>query len=134
VSSRSHRSHLTESERTSLDEVVRKAEKLCRAEFSVYVGRSTGDPRDFATSLHNSLVAPSRSIVVMVDPGARVVEVVTGGWVRRTLVDHQVELAVQTMTRTFAEGGLLDGLRRGIWQLAEHARGPQTLHARPEPA
>jgi len=130
----SSHSYLTDAERASLDETVRRAETLCRAEFSVFVGRSVGAPRAFATSLHNSLVAPSRSVVVMVDPQQRVVEIVTGGWVRRTLADHQVELAVQTMTRTFAESSLLDGLRRGIQQLADHARSPRTLHAGPESA
>ncbi len=116
-------------ERATLDLAIRKAEQLCRAEFSVFVGKVAGSPRDHATSLHNSLVAPARSILIMVDPDQRVVEVVTGAWVRRTLSDRQVELAVQTMTSCFADGDLVGGLRRGINQLAEHARPQATLHA-----
>lgn len=115
-------------ERVAIDATIRKAEQLCRAEFSVFVGHATSEPRDFATSLHNSLVAPSRSVLIMVDPGVHAVEVVTGGYVRRTLSDQAVELAVATMTSSFAEGDLVGGLRRGIQQLADHARAPQTLH------
>ncbi|MEN8675700.1 DUF5130 family protein [Nocardioides sp.] len=120
---------LTSSERAALDVAIRKAEQLCRAEFSVFLGTSDGDPRDFATSLHNSLVAPARSILIMIDPTARAIEVVTGGHVRRSLADHQVELAIATMSATFAEGDLVGGLRRGIQQLADAARPQNTLHA-----
>ncbi len=116
-------------ERSGLDEAIRKAEQLCRAEFSVFVGKADGEPRAFATSLHNSLVAPARSVLIMVDPGARALEVVTGAYVRRTLTDKQVELSVATMQSAFAEGDLVVGLKRGIQMLADHARSPETLHA-----
>lgn len=117
------------SERFALDEAIRKAEQLSRAEFSVFVGKAVGEPRAFATRLHNSLVAPSRSILIMVDPEQRALEVVTGGYVRRNLTDNEVELAVLAMQTAFAEGDLVGGLRRGIHLLADHARAPQTLHA-----
>jgi uncharacterized membrane protein YgcG len=117
------------SERVALDETIRKSERLSRVEFSVFVGHADGDPRSFALSLHGALVAPARSILVMVDPDARALEVVTGSEVRRTLRDPQVELAVVAMQSLFAAGDLVGGLRRGIQMLAEHARAPQTLHA-----
>lgn len=120
---------LSSTERAALDVTIRKAEQLCRAEFSVFVGKAVGDPRDFATSLHNSLVAPTRSILIMLDPDQHAVEVVTGGWVRRTLTDRQVELAVATMVRSFSDGDLVGGLRNGITQLAEHGKPQNTLHA-----
>ncbi|CAN5489766.1 hypothetical protein BH09ACT12_BH09ACT12_13140 [soil metagenome] len=120
---------LSSGERADLDLAIRKAEQLCRAEFSVFVGRSDGDPHAFATSLHNSLVAPSRSILIMVDPAVRAIEVVTGSHVRRTLNDHLADLAIATMTATFAEGDLVGGLRRGIQQLARSARPENTLHS-----
>ncbi|HVI35062.1 MAG TPA: DUF5130 family protein [Gaiellales bacterium] len=117
------------SDKVALDETIRKAERLSRVEFSVFVGHAEGDPRAFAVSLHRTLVAPARSILVMVDPDARALEVVTGSHVRRTLRDTQVELAVAQMQTLFAAGDLVGGLRRGIQMLAEHARAPQTLHA-----
>jgi len=116
-------------DRFALDETIRRAEQLCRYEFSVFVGPAEGEPRPFATQLHNSLVAPARSILILVDPRARALEVVTGGYVRRTLRDAEVELAVLEMRTRFAEGDLVGGLKRGIAMLAEHARPPQTLHA-----
>jgi uncharacterized membrane protein YgcG len=118
-------------ERYALDETIRKAEQLSRFEFSVFVGNSEGDPREFATRLHNSLVAPARSILIMVDPARHALEIVTGGYVRRTLTDREVELAALEMQSAFAADDLVGGLRRGIQMLAEHARSPETLHAEP---
>jgi hypothetical protein len=115
-------------ERYAIDEAIRRAEQLSRCEFSVFVGRADGEPRAFATQLHNSLVAPARSIMIMVDPTARALEVVTGGDVRRTLRDAEVDLAALEMRTRFAEGDLVGGLKRGIEMLADHARAPQTLH------
>ena len=117
-------------EHAQLDAVIRRAEQPCRAEVSVFVGNVEGaDPRAFATQRHNTLVAPSRRILVMVDPTRRVLEVVTGAHVRRHLSDSEVELAVLHMQSDFATGDLAGGLRRGIEMLAEHARPPRTLHA-----
>ncbi|KAA1418809.1 DUF5130 family protein [Nocardioides humilatus] len=114
---------LTSAEQAALDATIRAAEQECRAEISVFVGPIEGhDPHTFATSLHNTLVLPSRSILVMVDPTMRVVEVVTGGEIRRHLTDTEAALAVEEMTRSFGEGDLAGGLTRGIRLLAEHAR------------
>jgi uncharacterized membrane protein YgcG len=114
---------LTSAEQASLDATIRAAEQKCRAEISVFVGPIEGqDPRRYATSLHNTLVLPSRSILVMVDPELRAVEVVTGGDVRRTLTDAEAELAIAEMARSFADGDLAGGLTRGIRLLADHAR------------
>lgn len=115
-------------EEFALDQAIRKAETLSRFEFSLFVGNAEGDPRAFASRLHNSLVAPSRSIMIMVDPTARALEIVTGGAVRRTLTDKEVELTAAQMQSSFAEGDLVGGLKRGIAMLADHARAPQTLH------
>lgn len=116
-------------ERYQVDEAIRRAELVSRFEFSVFVGRADGEPRAFATRLHNSLVAPARSILILLDPAARVLEIVTGGEVRRTLSDREVELVTLQMQTLFASGDLVGGLRRGIQMLAEHAVGPETLHA-----
>lgn len=121
--------HLSAADRAALDVTIRKAEQLCRAEFSVFVGQSQGSSREFAHGLHRSLVAPGRSILVMVDPTARAVEVVTGVDVRRHLDDTSVELAAASMVALFRDGDLVGGLKRGIQQLAEHARPQNTLHA-----
>ncbi len=120
--------YFSNAERFALDEAIRKGEQLSRAEFSVFVGQAETDVRAFATRLHNSLVAPARSILIMVDPGQRALEIVTGGYVRRTLTDGEVELAALAMQSDFAAGDLVGGLKRGIQMLADHARSPETLH------
>ena len=116
-------------ERFQIDEAIRKAELVSRFEFSVFVGRVDGEPRAFATQLHNRLVAPARSILILLDPAARVLEIVTGGTVRRNLTDREVELVALQMQSMFAAGDLVGGLRRGIQELADHAAAPETLHA-----
>ena len=119
------------SERFQIDEAIRAAEQVSRFEFSVFVGRSGPDSRAFATQLHNALVAPERSVMIMLDPAARVLEIVTGGVVRRSLTDQEVELAALQMRTSVADGDLVGGLRRGIQMLADHARAPETLHETP---
>lgn len=119
----------TAAERFALDETIRHAEQLSRVEFSLFVGVAEGDSRTFATSLHNTLVAPSRSVLIMVDLEHRTLEIVTGGFVRRTLTDRESELCAMAMQSAFAEGDLVGGLKRGIQMLAEHARAPRTLHS-----
>lgn len=120
---------LRAAERYEIDRAIRAAEQASRVEFSVFVGASEGDARAHAQRLHASLVAPARSILLLVDTRARRIEVVTGSEVRRTLSDPEVELAVLEMQGAFAAGQLVAGLKRGIVMLAQHARAPHTLHA-----
>lgn len=113
---------LSHGDRHEIDKAIRAAEQSSRFEFSVFVGRAQGETRDYAVRLHGASVAPARSVLVMVDPGARAIEVVTGDVVRRTLSDGEVDLAILSMSSAFAEGDLVRGLTRGISQLADHAR------------
>lgn len=116
-------------ERYEIDRAIRAAEQTSRFEFSLFVGHAEEPHREYAAGLHAALVAPSHSVLVMVDPVAHAIEVVTGSVVRRTLTDHEVQLAILEMQSAFAAGDLVGGLKRGITMLAAHARAPQTLHA-----
>ena len=120
---------LSASQRYEIDKAIRAAEQASRYEFSVFVGAAGPEPRLRANQLHASLVVPDRSVLVLVDPDARVIEVVTGAEVRRTLSDASVGLGVLQMQSAFAAGDLVGGLKRGVAVLAEHARAPETLHA-----
>jgi hypothetical protein len=121
-------SGFTATERAAIDKTIRAAEQVSRYEFSVFVGTAEGEPRPFAQRLHAALSTPERSILIMVDPVARHLEVVTGADVRRLLSDHEVALAVLEMRTEFAAGDVVRGLRRGISMLAMQARAPRTLH------
>jgi hypothetical protein len=114
-----------------IDKAIRDAETMCRYEFSVYVGASDGETRPFAERLHATLVAPSRSVLVLVDPAARIVEIVTGSEALRDLDDAEVKLAALSMQTAFAAGDLVGGITAGVLQLAEHARRPTLLHGEP---
>ena len=116
-------------QRQRIDRAIREAETVCRYEFSVYVGAASGNPRAFAERLHSALVAPDRSVLLMVDPTNRVLEVVTGAEARRELEDSEVALAIAEMQTHFTHDDLCVGIVRGIGMLAEHARKPPTLHA-----
>ncbi len=118
----------TAAERQEIDKAIRDAELICRYEFSVFVGPAEVDPRLYAERLHSALAVPDKSVMVVVDPAARVVEVVTGAEARRELEDHEVKLGVLQMQTAFAAGDLVGGIKSGVLMLAEHARKPETLH------
>jgi uncharacterized membrane protein YgcG len=117
------------SQRQQIDRAIRDAETTCRFEFSVFVGATEGSSREYAERLHSALVAPEHSVLVLVDPSARAIEVVTGAVVRRSLDDTAVRLAVISMQSQFALDDLAGGIVRGINNLASSARKPPTLHA-----
>ncbi|MBW8752502.1 MAG: DUF5130 family protein [Propionibacteriales bacterium] len=116
-------------QRYEIDRAIRAAETVCRYEFSVFVGAAEGEAGPFAQRLHASLVAPARSVLIMVDPAARLLEIVTGSVVRRDLTDDAVRLAAVAMESAFTQGDLVGGIKRGLAQLADAARKPATLHA-----
>jgi hypothetical protein len=117
-------------QRQQIDRAIRDAELVSRFEFSVFVGDAGGSPREYAERLHAALVAPDRSVLVVVDPAARALEVVTGLEARRRLPDEDVALAVVRMQNDMGAGDLVGGIVGGLQMLAEHARRPPTLHAR----
>lgn len=117
-------------QRQRIDRAIREAETICRYEFSVYVGDSEGeDPRAFAERLHSALVAPDHSVLVMIDPAQRALEIITGAEARRELEDNEVALTIVEMQTHLAHQDLCAGIVRGIGMLAQHARRPKTLHA-----
>ncbi|HEX7738330.1 MAG TPA: DUF5130 family protein [Marmoricola sp.] len=115
-------------QRREIDIAVRDAETASRCEFSVYVGSVDGAPREAAERLHAAMAAPAKSVLVMVDPNRRVLQIVTGVDVRRNLSDDSATLAAVAMQAAFAEGDLVGGIKRGLSLLAESARAPKTLH------
>lgn len=119
---------LTPSDRTEIERAVRNAEVSSEFDFSVYVGSCDGDARAYAEGLHAQLAEPARSVLVLVDPVARQLEIVTGADVRRQLDDAEVGLAALSMQTAFAAGDFAGGISAGVQQLADHARRPPMLH------
>lgn len=113
---------LSNRERVSLDRVIREAEQRSRFEFSVYIGSTRGEgTREFATRLHNRLVAPPRSVLIMIEPEERAVEIVTGAIVRERVTDAHVGKALTAMGEEFAQKRWFEGLSAGIELMASRS-------------
>lgn len=75
-----------------------------------------------AERLHAALGARSASsVLIVVAPGQRRVEVVTGASVRRRVPDRVCALAVLSMTTAFGGGDLGGGIVDGLRQIADSA-------------
>jgi len=112
---------------------VRQAIAAAEAEtgltFSVYVGRVNGEPRSYAMQLHAALADKAdRGVLVLVEPEARRVEVVTGATARRRLDDRAAGLACLSMATSFAGGDLAGGITNGLRMMAQAAARPPVLH------
>ena len=116
-------------QRAQIARAIRNADTVSGFRFSVYVGASDGETRPFAERLHAALDEPADSVLVLVDPAARRLEIVTGRQVATVLDDSEAGLAALAMQSAFAAGDLVGGLCAGVQQLGEHARRPPTLHS-----
>src|SRR5690606_3808000 len=100
-------------------QAIHQAELASRFEFSVFVGPTqSGAPRSFATQLHNKQVAPARSVMIVVDPEARTIEIVTGGEVRAVVSDDKVAEVIGEMKKAFVAGKLAEGVQAAIASIA----------------
>ena len=120
---------LTFSERRQIDNALAMARRVSDIDFEAYLGPAGSDARAYAHALHSQLAQPDNSVLVLCDPSARALEIVTGQDTRQYLSDADCRLAVATMTSSFLAGQLVNGLVRGITQLGEIAHHPETLHA-----
>lgn len=122
---------------------IEQAIETCRREngldVSVLVGDLTlDDPSSFrsaAERLHAALGARSGSaVLIVVAPGQRRVEIVTGPGVRRRVPDRVCALAVLSMTTAFGGGDLTGGIVDALRQIAGSAGRREALPATAEPA
>jgi uncharacterized membrane protein YgcG len=108
-----------------IERVVDTANVETGLSFSVYVGRVDGDIRDEAERLHRSFGAnATNTVLVMICPGDRLLEIVTGEESARRLSDRSCALAALSMTTSFAGGDLVGGIMTGVRMLAEAAGRP----------
>ena len=118
------------------DGQVREISRACSAasaesglHYSVYVGPVEGEIRDHAERLHAALgaLAP-RGVLILVAPGDRQLEIVTGKESARRLSDRACALAALSMTTAFAGGDLVGGIVTGLRMLSEAAGRELTAH------
>jgi uncharacterized membrane protein YgcG len=90
--------------------------------YSVFVGPVEGEIRDHAERLHAALgPSASRAVLVLVAPGDRQLEIVTGKESSRRLSDRACALAALSMTTAFSGGDLVGGIVTGLRMLSEAA-------------
>jgi uncharacterized membrane protein YgcG len=125
----------------SQQERIEHAVSVCRSQngldVSVLVGDlnldGTGSFRFAAETLHAALGDRAHSAVLLVvAPGQRQVEVVTGPAARRRVPDRVAALAVLSMTTAFGGGDLAGGIIDGLRQLADAAGRRAAIPAPPE--
>ena len=104
-----------------LDEALRLADSSTDLTFSIYVGDLDEPMRANAEKLHAQLADPPHSVLIVVSPNQRILEIVTGGEARRRLPDRAAKLAALSMAAAFGGGDLAGGLVSGLSQLADHA-------------
>lgn len=98
--------------------------------YSVFVGAPEGDLREQGRKLLAALGADAdRSVLVLIDPAHRRLEILTGASASRHLDDRATALGAMSMTSSFAAGDLAGGIVAGLHTLSEHARQPRTLHS-----
>jgi uncharacterized membrane protein YgcG len=115
----------TDGQIRSIERVVQTAETETGLSFSVYIGGADGDIRDEAERLHASFGADAAStVLILVSPGDRLLEVVTGETSGRRISDRACALAALSMTTSFAGGDLVGGIVTGVRMLAEAAGQP----------
>ncbi|MCU1601327.1 MAG: hypothetical protein JWO22_2036 [Frankiales bacterium] len=115
---------------------------LCRSQNGLDVSVLVGDLntategfREAAETLHAALGERAHSaVLVVVAPGQRKVEVVTGPSARRRVPDRVAALAVLSMTSAFGGGDLAGGVIDGLRQMADAAGKRPGIPAPPEPS
>jgi len=97
--------------------------------YSVFVGAPEGDLREQGRRLLGALGDGAHdSVVVVIDPAQRRLEILTGSTAARYLDDRATALGAMSMTSSFTAGDLAGGIVAGLHTLSEHARHPRTLH------
>lgn len=111
-----------------LDEALTMASRETGINFSVYVGRLAGDTRATAEAMHPRMGdKASNGVLLAVDPGQRVLEIVTGRESVKRLPDRSCALAALSMTAAFGSGDLVGGIVNGLRMLSDQAGHPHRV-------
>ena len=128
---------LTPRQQERIEQVVESSRKENGLDVSVLVGdlelEDLSQFRAACERLHAALGQRSgAAVLLVVAPGQRHVEIVTGPEVRRRVPDRVAALAVLSMTSAFRGGDLTAGIVDGVRQIASAAgRGPRLTVTQP---
>ena len=127
---------LSVSQQERIDHAVGQCREQNGLDVSVLVGdlgiTDLSGFREAAETLHAALGERAASaVLVVVAPGQRRVEVVTGAAARRRVPDRVAALAVLSMTTAFSGGDLAGGIIDGLRQMADAAGKRPAIAAPP---
>ncbi len=115
----------TNAQQRDIERVIELANADTGLVFSLFVGAVEGDMRDAAEAKHASFGArAAHTVLIVIAPGDRFLEIVTGEAAARRLTDRACALAALSMTTSFAGGDLVGGIVTGVRMLAEAAGHP----------
>ncbi len=115
-------------QRRGIERARQDAARVSELTFHVFVGATGEDPRVAGRRMQAALSGPASAVLVLVDPPARALEIVTGPEATLVLDDSACSLVALSMQTSFAAGDLAGGIIHGLHQLADHARRPESLH------
>jgi len=111
-----------------VEAVVAREQQRCGVDFSVYLG-DLPEGRESALGLHSALGANAENAVLMaIDPGRRITEIVTGERSRVWVDDRACALATLSMLSSLQLGDWVGAIDRGLTTLGDQARHPASLH------
>jgi hypothetical protein len=119
----------TAGQRLDIDRALNQAREQAGLRVAVFVGELPGDAHHHARTLHAALDDPSDAVLVAVDPGQRLLEIVTGPSVARRVDDRTCTLAAMAMISSLQGGNLSGAIIDGVRVIAEHASGPTSAPA-----
>lgn len=121
-------SGFTHDQAARLQKACETAEAQSGFRFGLAVGPGeSGDLREEGERALARLVdgRPVGAVLVLVDPGARRLEILTTAPARRRLTDAACALVALSMTTSFGVGDLVGGLVNGLRMLADGAAAPE---------
>jgi uncharacterized membrane protein YgcG len=119
----------TAGQRLDITRALNQAREQAGLRVAVFVGELPGDAHHHARTLHAALDDSADAVLIAVDPGQRLLEIVTGPSVARRVDDRTCTLAAMAMTSSLQGGNLSGGIIDGVRVLAEHAGGPTAAPA-----
>lgn len=118
----------SDSQLRDISRAVNAASEETGLHFSVFVGSPDGASRKYAERLHAGLGdrAPY-GVLVLVGPGERVLEIVTGAEAAPRVPDRACALAALSMRSAFTGGDLFAGIVTGLRMMAETAGAARAI-------
>ena len=111
--------------RGEIQRALQYAGEASGLKFAVVVREVGGPVRAWATATHARMADPPRSVLLVVDPVAHRMEIVTGQRVRARIGDADCDAVAVSAVRTIGAGDLVRGLVSALQQLGQLAGPPR---------